>query len=337
LFLSLPTLILFFLKKINRPVSEACWYFFQAFFFFDLMETDTTPKAPNILGTAKLLASSLSTKYESRESVNIARILVEEVTGKPYKWLLMNPMAAFDDQEFQRWNEFATRLLQGEPVQYLIGKAAFCGLSLLVNPDVLIPRPETEELVAWVLERLQGKLTPAVLDLGTGSGCIALAVAHSLPEALVVGVDLSDAAVSIATENARLNGITSKFRSLDMLAAGISEFEGVDLIVSNPPYIPESEWRSLDENVRAYEPSLALKVPDSDPLRFYHKVSERSRHWLKEEGWLFFEIHEQFGSEVEALLTGLGYASIETRKDMRGRDRMVCAQWLGKVTAHPVA
>jgi release factor glutamine methyltransferase len=269
--------------------------------------------------------------------VNLVRILVEEVTGKPYKWLLMNPMTAFDDHEFQRWSPLAARLLQGEPVQYVIGKAAFFGLSLLVNPDVLIPRPETEELVAWVLERLRGNLAPAVVDIGTGSGCIALAVAHSLPDALVVGVDLSEAAIQIAAESARTNGISCEFRCLDILAAGIYEFEGADLIVSNPPYIPESEWRSLEENVRGYEPSLALKVPDSDPLRFYHKVSERSRHWLKGEGWLFFEIHEQFGSEVRQLLEGLGYAAIEIRKDMNDRDRMVCAQWPGRVAAPCVA
>lgn len=293
------------------------------------METETIPEAPKILGTAKLLVSILITKFDRRESENLVRILVEEVIGKPYKWLLMNPEAIFTQKEINIWNAHAARLLQSEPLQYIIGKAWFAGLELKVAPGVLIPRPETEELVNWVIEVNRGIPAPKIVDVGTGSGCIPLAVSHFLTEAIVTGIDISENALEIARENAAKLDLTCKFLRCDVLNAPSDLFSGLDVLVSNPPYIPATEWASLDENVMLYEPELALRVPDEDPLQYYICICRLAKTWLKPGGWLLFEIHESFGEEMRTLLETNGFKDVEIRKDLSGRDRMAGGHWLG--------
>lgn len=293
------------------------------------METETIPEAPKILGTAKLLVGNLITKYDRRESENLVRILVESVTGKPYKWFLMNPDAIFSGKEIHIWNTHAARLLQSEPIQYIIGKAWFDGLELQVTPDVLIPRPETEELVEWVLEVNRGKPFAKIVDIGTGSGCIALALSKKLPQASLTGVDISPKALEVARGNAERLQLPCTFLLCDILNASTDLFAGLDTVVSNPPYIPATEWASLDAHVRDHEPALALKVPDSDPLRYYINVCRLAKSWLKPGGWLLFEIHESFGDAMRQLLNEAGYAEVEVRKDLSGRDRMAGGRWDG--------
>jgi release factor glutamine methyltransferase len=322
-------ILYFFQQKYQQPTPETCWYFFQAFISLSPMETETIPEAPKILGTAKLLVSILITKYDRRESENLVRILVETVLQKPYKWLLMNPDAIFTEKEINIWNAHAARLLQCEPIQYIVGKAWFAGLEFHVTPDVLIPRPETEELVEWILATIRGKTSLKILDVGTGSGCIALTLVHHLPNAEVIGIDISQAALEVAKKNELALKLSCTFLPFDLLSAGESAFESLDLIVSNPPYIPESEWASLDQNVLTFEPSLALKVPDADPLLHYNKVCELGRSWLKPGGWVFFEIHADFGAEMFALMVRWGYQNVEVRKDLSGRDRMAAGCWMG--------
>jgi release factor glutamine methyltransferase len=293
------------------------------------METETIPEAPKILGTAKLLVSILITKFDRRESENLVRILVEEVIGKPYKWLLMNPEAIFSQKEINIWNAHAARLLQSEPLQYIIGKAWFAGLELKVAPGVLIPRPETEELVNWVIEVNRGNPAPKIVDVGTGSGCISLALSHFAPDSIVSGIDISEAALEIARENADKLNLKCIFLLCDVLNAPSDLFSGLDVVVSNPPYIPATEWASLDENVLRYEPERALSVPDADPLLYYIKVCALAKTWLRPGGWLLFEIHESFGAEMRLLLETNGFKDVEVRKDLSGRDRMAGGRWEG--------
>ncbi len=290
------------------------------------METDTIPKAPKILGTAKVLGSLLITKYDRRECEALVRILVEFVTKKPYKWLLMNPDAVFEDKDFFTWQAASTRLLDGEPIQYITGQTWFCGLEIEVNPSVLIPRPETEELVQWALEIAVDERITQIVDIGTGSGCIALAIGQSLPKAQILGLDVSKNALATAKLNAARLGSTCSFEFLDILAAGDQKFSELDLIVSNPPYIPQSEYFQLDSNVQLHEPALALAVPDDDPLRYYIQIAGLGRHWLRPGGWLLMEIHEDFGAEMLSLLLQKGYENVELRKDLSGRDRMIGGQ-----------
>ena len=290
------------------------------------METDTIPKAPKILGTAKVLGSDLITKYDRRECETLVRILVEFVTKKPYKWLLMNPDAVFEEKDFFVWQATSRRLLAGEPIQYITGQAWFCGLEIEVNPEVLIPRPETEELVQWVLEIADSEYITQIVDIGTGSGCIALAIGQSLPKAVITGLDVSENAVATAKSNAERLGSSCAFEIQDILAAGDGDFHALDLLVSNPPYIPQAEYLQLDPHVRLHEPELALAVPDDAPLRYYIKVARLGRHWLRAGGWLLMEIHEDFGNEMFALMHREGYQQVELRKDLSGRDRMIAGQ-----------
>ena len=246
-------------------------------------------------------------------------------------------------------------MAQGEPVQYVLGEADFCGLTLKVKPGVLIPRPETEELVAWVEENvkansnllpLTSNLSPfKLLDIGTGSGCIAVALAKKLKEAEVEAWDVSDDALEIARENAKRNGVqvkTSKVDVLDInansnsqlstlncqlspLTSHLSPLTSYNIIVSNPPYICEEEKAEMERNVLEHEPRLALFVPDDDPLLFYRRIAELGLSLLKEKGLLFFEINRRFGEEVVKMLQEKGYREVELRQDMFGNDRMVKA------------
>ncbi len=287
------------------------------------METETIQEAPKILGTAKLLGRELITKYDHRECEAMVRILVEFVIQKPYKWLLMNPDAVFTSEDFFVWEASAARLLAGEPIQYITGSAWFFGLEFRVNHHVLIPRPETEELVQLILECTDQQSFMNIIDVGTGSGCIALALAHALPHAAVAALDVSEEALEMARANAERLNIPCVFHNCDVLAAKYFDFFSVDILVSNPPYIPRQEYLQLAPHVLLHEPALALEVPDDDPLAYYKKVSEMGRSWLKPGGWLFFEIHEDFGQEMLALMGQQGYELVTLKQDMSGRDRMI--------------
>lgn len=217
------------------------------------------------------------------------------------------------------------RLLQsGQPIQYIIGETEFAGLRFNVNSSTLIPRPETAELIEWA----GGSLFPGanVLDIGTGSGCIAIALAHTCSQAIVTGVDISAGAIRTARRNAERNQTQVKFQVRDILKFEEHQWENDDLIISNPPYIRESEKIMMEANVLAYEPAQALFVPDTDPLLFYRRIAEFAGHYLKKGGKLFFEINEALGNETVQLLEQKGFYNIELRKDFYGKDRMVKAE-----------
>jgi release factor glutamine methyltransferase len=214
-------------------------------------------------------------------------------------------------------------------VQYVLGEAEFCGRLFHVAPGVLIPRPETQELCQWMIATLRSYPTPlSILDIGTGSGCIACTLAAEIPEADVTAWDISETALAIARENAKRTNVHVMFRQVDALqlpANPVPPATHYDLIVSNPPYICERERTAMAPNVLDHEPPLALFVPDDDPLLFYRAIADYARKSLKPGGSLFFEINPLYTQELQALLRAMSYQTIETRNDQFGKPRMIRA------------
>lgn len=268
---------------------------------------------------------------ETGEARAVAMLLLERVAGLTTAEVLMGTSVAPQLQE--QLMRMAARVAEGEPVQYVMGEAEFCGQWLHVEPGVLIPRKETEELVNWMVEdatalgQVQGALH--VLDIGTGSGCIAVTLAHLLPQAEVEAWDVSETALRIARANAQNCGVKVNMRQVDVLKQG-EDTElagGLDLLVSNPPYICQSEALSMERNVLDHEPELALFVPDDDPLLFYRRIAQLGQTLLKKGGRLFFEINRQYGQATVSMLKDMGYEEVALRKDQFDNDRMVRAVW----------
>lgn len=230
----------------------------------------------------------------------------------------------FSESDLLYFRDVRKRLLKGEPFQYILGSVHFYGLDLLVEPGVLIPRPETEELVDWVLKTRQD---PTILiDLCAGSGCIGLSLKSNFPDANVLAVEKSEEAIKVIQKNVAKSGLSLNLVSGDVLQNNfLQELENgsVDVIISNPPYVLESDKQYMSDHVLKFEPHMALFVEDSDPLLFYRSIAIRAKELLKEGGGLYFEIHENFGQEVVQLLIDLGFVNIELRKDLQGKDRMV--------------
>jgi len=217
------------------------------------------------------------------------------------------------------------RLKDNEPFQYILGSTEFYGLEILCDRRALIPRPETEELVDWIVKEHATIEPLEILDLCTGTGCITLALKSLLGHSNVVGIDVSEDALSLAKENALKNNLEVAFRKLNLLNFQSDEFlkTEYDIWVSNPPYIPVSEKKSMHSNVLDFEPEIALFVADNDPLIFYRIIAEQGLKHLKTGGKLYFEIHENLGNEMLQLLSNLGYASLELKADMQGKNRML--------------
>lgn len=219
------------------------------------------------------------------------------------------------------------RLITGEPYQYIIGEVEFFGCQLKVDKRVLIPRPETEELCELVLRENDTTKPLNVKDLGTGSGCIPIAIKSKAPSWNVSAVDVSEEALSLATENATRNQVEINFRQLDLLSTVNQQLSTVNLIISNPPYIAEKEAVEIHENVLVYEPHLALFIPDEDPLLFYRKILDIGQTALENGGKCYFEINEKYGSKLAELMAQKGYSDIRIVKDMSGKDRFaVCSK-----------
>ena len=222
-------------------------------------------------------------------------------------------------------------LLKNKPVQYIIGETEFCGMRFMVDENVLIPRPETEEMVKNIAScRDKACLVPTgynVLDIGTGSGCIAISLAKLIPNSDVTAVDVSEKALEVAKKNAEANGVNVHFVLDDILEPSTTELidNQFDIIVSNPPYVCEGEKSEMRANVLEHEPSSALFVPDSDPLVFYRKILEYAQKALKPDGQIWFEINEKFGKETAELCRKKGFKNIEIIKDFRGKERVVRA------------
>jgi release factor glutamine methyltransferase len=291
------------------------------------MQQDPIPDHPQILGTAKLAFSSLFPKYPRRECENLIRNLVIHITNRSWTQILMHPTDAFSEQEYQQWCTSLARLQAMEPLQYITGVAWFDDLPIAVGPGVLIPRPETEELVAWVAE---SPLPPAarILDLCSGIGCIAVALARRFPQAEVHALEFSPDALTFTWRNVEMHA-----PGVQVIAADI--FQDVALptplqvITCNPPYIPTHERAEMDAHVTDFEPGLALFVPDDDPLRYYIRTAAIGRSHLAPGGKLYFEIHASQGQAVLDLLRAQGYQDLQLRPDMQGHDRMVRATWPG--------
>ena len=265
------------------------------------------------------ITAQLATVYPEDEAQALAWWIMEEETGLSRSQILTGCKGTTN---FSNLQEIVERILHFEPIQYIFGHTLWNGLDLKVTPATLIPRPETAELVEKV-ERLKVKGERIkVLDIGTGSGCIAIALKKAHPEWQVTGIDISEEAIEVAKENAKRNGVEVEFLVADIfnLQSSISNLQ-YDIIVSNPPYICESEKASMRPNVLNYEPATALFVPDNDPLKFYHRIAE-----LKLGKHLFFEINEAYPDELSAMLSELGYTDIQITNDIYGKPRIIEAR-----------
>ena len=220
------------------------------------------------------------------------------------------------------------RLKKQEPIQYILGTTEFYGLTFKVNEHTLIPRPETEELVDWVLSNLHDQdRVLDILDIGTGSGCIAISLAKNIPTARVSGLDISEKTLEVAQENAIKNQVLVSFCKKDILETTALKNK-YDVMVSNPPYVRQLEKKAMNANVLDYEPGLALFVPNEDPLLFYRKIAQLAMVSLQTRGWLYFEINEYLSKEMDVLLKEIGFANIEIKKDFREVPRMIKCQKL---------
>ena len=270
------------------------------------------------------IKDALKDIYPESEAFSLAKMLLVEGFGFSTLELYGGKDKDISGKRRDVLNEMIRRLQKNEPIQYVLGVETFCGLSFEVNPNVLIPRPETAELVNWIVDEWGTKPSCRVLDIGTGSGCIPVSLAKLLETSRVESWDISEEALRVARRNCERNEVDVLLRQKDVLEASP---EGVfyDVIVSNPPYIADSEKMSMDANVLEWEPSLALFVPDSDPLLFYRKIGELALEMLAEDGALYFEINQAYGMDTINMLKALGYGQVELRKDAWGNDRMVKA------------
>lgn len=267
------------------------------------------------------LIQTLTPMHGAQEARAIAYALLEDVFGLRKTDVLLGKFDALSEAEKLRFAECAKRLEQGEPLQYVVGTAPFGELRFEVTPATLIPRPETLELVEWVVADENVKPALRLLDIGTGSGCIAISLAKLLPQAKVSAWDISSEALAVARRNAERNGVAVDFKQVDVLSATASET--FDCIVSNPPYICEEEKAEMTDSVLLHEPHTALFVPNNDPLRFYRAIAQLALSNLSPGGTLYFEINRAYGAETCNLLRDLGFQSVELRKDFYGNDRMV--------------
>lgn len=240
--------------------------------------------------------------------------------------LAVQPDLIISKEEEQDLFEALSKLKLQKPIQHILGETEFYGLPLKVNEHVLIPRPETEELVSWILKdvKLLKAPGPKILDIGTGSGCISISLAKKIRQAVVTAMDISRDAIKIARENAKLNGVEVEFIQADVLS--LDQLPGqYDIIVSNPPYVRESEKSGIKANVLENEPHLALFVKDEAPLVFYKKIAKLAVDNLRPGGSLYFEINQYLGDQTKTLLENMGFAPVLLRKDMYGNDRMIKA------------
>ncbi len=270
------------------------------------------------------LYTTLLKIYDEREANNIATIVMEDVFS-----IKNNQKKTLTEENILSLQSIEIRFLNNEPLQYIIGNADFYGLKFRVTPDVLIPRAETEELVYWMINTCKSAnwLSPKILDIGTGSACIPITLKKKMPQSDVFALDISENALAIAKENAVLNEASIHFLQQDILHESAMNIEHqFDLIVSNPPYIPQQEFELMPTHVTAHEPHLALFVEDDDALIFYKKIAIFATKKLSKNGYLFFECNEFNAADVVKMLDNQGFINIVLQKDMSGKDRMIRCQ-----------
>ena len=272
-------------------------------------------KVSNILSYFR---EELSAVADEREITSWYYISMEYLLVYNRSDCIINSNQVLNKSQLSKIKQIVAELKSHKPIQYILGKTEFYGLKIKVNEHTLIPRPETEQLVDWILK----ENFVAALDIGTGSGCIPIALAKHT-DAKVLAIDVSEDALLIAEENAKNNEVEIDFIHQDILQTNY--LQKVDLIVSNPPYVLESEKEKIQENVLDYEPELALFVEDKNPLIFYKKIASLAINFLNENGKLFFEINAKFGKETIEMLADIGFVNIELKKDMNDKDRMIKA------------
>ena len=276
----------------------------------------------NLSKTKRHFTEELSVKFPQREADQLMRILLEDLFGIDLKRQLMEPNLRINEFQYAQLKAAVGRLLAGEPVQYVTGMARFGDLLIKVSPNVLIPRPETEELVQKTSTTLPKEASIRIWDIGTGSGCIAIALAKLFENAEVYAFDVSEAALEVARENAGLNNAKVHFICDDVLHPKSEIFtQPVDLVVSNPPYVCDSERTAMEANVLDWEPESALFVPDDDPLRFYRQILALAKKQLNHGGQVWFEINERMGEEMLSLCHETGFDCTEIMLDFNGRPR----------------
>ena len=270
------------------------------------------------------IAEAVRGLYPEREARRIALTAAAALSGESEAKFLADPNQRVNIDGVERC---AAQLAAGCPVQYVTGRTEFCDMTFHVDGSVLIPRPETEELVLWAEQCAADHRNPRILDVCTGSGCIAIVLAAHLPQAKVTALDISHAALETARRNASMNGVRIRFIEDDALN-GMPSLAGetFDIIVSNPPYIPHSEIESMHVNVTRYEPHEALFVDDADPLVFYRAIARTARTMLSEGGSLLFEVHEAWAERTAEMLRGEVFGQTEVRNDLFGKPRMTCSR-----------
>lgn len=267
--------------------------------------------------------------YDANEIEAITLLVLGEITGMSNASIKAFPDRVLSTEQAEQAKNVLAELKTGKPIQYIFGVTEFYGLPFKVNPYVLIPRPETEELVEWILEverqKVKGKRL-SILDIGTGSGCIAISLKKNLPGAHVSAIDISTGALETAKGNAELNNVEVNFIETDILNIKSEiEIPKSDIIVSNPPYVTLEDKKQMHTNVTDFEPHTALFVPEDDPLLFYRAIADFALENLNADGQLYFEINEGLGKETVQLLADKGFKDIELRRDMSGRDRTIKA------------
>ena len=268
---------------------------------------------------------ALTNLYGADEAESFFYLILENKHNLRRVDMALNPDLSFSEAQLQVWNSLLEQLQLEIPIQYLLGSTSFYGLEFKVNENVLIPRPETEELVDWIIENQKGKNQKIkILDIGTGSGCIAISLAKNLPHAQVFAIDVSKGALATAKENAKANEVNVHFIEQNILET-TDLLQDFDIIVSNPPYVRELEKQEIKNNVLEHEPHLALFVANDDALVFYIKITALAQKNLVAQGELYFEINQYLGKEMVAMVQDFGFTTIELKKDIYANDRMLRA------------
>jgi release factor glutamine methyltransferase len=271
----------------------------------------------------KYIRDELQAVYADPELQSVSRLLISHITGFSFTGILVNKNTIFSEHQREILNNYLEKLKNGMPVQYVLGETEFCGLPFKVDESVLIPRPETEELVEWVVKEANPR--SVILDIGTGSGCIAVALKHLLPDAEVYACDIAEESLKTASKNAAINKADVHFFQTDILIEKKS-VRKYHIIVSNPPYIPLEEKNEMLSRVKDYEPECALFVPDDDPLLFYRKIAQYASVHLHPGGKLFFEVHRDYGKACLSMLKEMQFQQVQLQQDIAGNDRMIRAE-----------
>lgn len=276
----------------------------------------------NIKKVISFIKSELKELYPLSEIDSFVYLIFEHLFNYSKTKLMISQDVEIQEDSYQNILNIIRDLKSYKPIQYIIGKTTFYNLSFNITPDVLIPRPETEELVNWIIKENHNEYKK-ILDIGTGSGCIAISLAKNLPGNVVYASDISNDALTVTKNNSELNNVHIQIIQLDVLNSDNQLNEKFDIIVSNPPYVTEKEKKLMHKNVLDFEPELALFVPDNNPLLFYRAIIDFGMNHLNPEGKIYFEVNESFGKETALLLEERNFQDISLKKDINGKDRML--------------